>query len=59
MTLTSHLGHLLIYSTLVSTFFAVLVRRERREQIRMFAWTWVGMVGGAMALAFLMFPFPR
>lgn len=55
----SHLGHLLLYATLVASFFAVLVRRERREQWRLFAWLWFAMVGGALGLAFLMFPFPR
>jgi len=55
----SHLLHLLLYSTLVSGFFAVLVRRDRREQIRLGTVLWVGMVGGAIALALIMYPFPR
>ena len=55
----SHLLHLLLYSTLVSAFFAVLVRRERRDQIRLGAVLWIGMVGGAVALALIMYPFPR
>lgn len=59
MIFRSHLAHLLVYSTLVAVFFAVLVRRDRREQIKMFAWVSGGMVLGALALAFLMFPFPR
>lgn len=54
----SHLAHLAIYSVVVATFFAALVRRTRREQIRMFAWTLGGMVAGALLLAFVMFPFP-
>lgn len=56
--LRSHLAHLTIYSLVVATFFAALVRRTRREQIRMFAWTFGGMVAGAILLAFVMFPFP-
>jgi len=55
----SHLGHLLSYATLVAVFFSVLVRRDRREQWRLFAWLWLAMVGGALGLAYLMFPFPR
>ena len=55
----SHLLHLLLYASLVAVFFAVLVRRRRVEQLRMFAWTWLGMVAGALLLAFVMFPFPR
>ena len=58
MIFRSHLAHLLVYSTMVAVFFSVLVRRDRREQLRMFAWTWGGMVAGALALAYLMFPFP-
>ena len=55
----SHFLHLLLYSTLVSAFFAVLVRRDRRDQIRLAAVLWAGMVGGALALALIMYPFPR
>ncbi len=55
----SHLLHLVLYSTLVSTFFAVLVRRERREQWKLGGLLWLAMVGGALALAYLMYPFPR
>lgn len=59
MTIGSHLVHLVLYATLVSLFFAVLVRRHRREQVRMFVWAWGGMVAGALALAYVMYPFPR
>jgi len=55
----SHLLHMVLYSTLVSTFFAVLVRRERREQWKLGGLLWLAMVGGALALAYLMYPFPR
>lgn len=54
----SHVLHLLIYSTLVSVFFAVLARPTRRERLRLGAMLWLGMVGGALALAYLMYPFP-
>ncbi len=55
----SHLLHLLLYSGLVAAFFAVLLRREARAQLKLGAVLWVSMVGGAVALAFLMYPFPR
>jgi amino acid permease len=55
----SHFLHLLLYGTLVAVFFAVLLRRRRTEQMRFGALLFVGMVGGALALAYLMFPFPR
>lgn len=54
----SHLLHLLLYATLVSTFFALLARRTRRERWRLGTLLWCGMVLGTLALAWLMFPFP-
>ena len=55
----SHLMHLLLYSGLVAAFFAVLLRREIRGQLKLGALLWLSMVGGAVVLAFLMYPFPR
>jgi hypothetical protein len=55
----SHLLNLLVYSTLVSAYFGILVRRRAAEQIRLAAIIWASMVGGAILLAFLMYPFPR
>jgi hypothetical protein len=54
----SHFFHLLLYSTLVSTFLAVLVRHDRRGRIRLGLTLWSAMVGGALVLAYLMYPFP-
>ena len=54
----SHLFHMLLYATLVSIFFAMLVRRNRREQLRLGGLLWAAMVGGALALSYLMYPFP-
>jgi hypothetical protein len=50
---------MLLYSTLVSTFLACLVRPELRGRLRLGITLWVAMVGGALALAYLMYPFPR
>jgi hypothetical protein len=55
----SHFVHMLLYSTLVSTFLAVLVRHDTRSRIRLGLTLWLAMVGGALALAYLMFPFPN
>lgn len=55
----SHLLHLLLYSTIVAVFFATLSSRKRREQLALGAKVWLAMVGGALALAYLMYPFPR
>ena len=54
----SHFLHMVLYSTLVSVFFAVLVRHTRRDRLRFGALLWLGMVGGAMLLAWVMYPFP-
>lgn len=55
----SHFLHLLLYSTVVATFFAVLLRRRRSAQLKLLVTVWGTMVGGVLALAYLMFPFPR
>jgi len=55
----SHFLHLLLYSTVVATFFAVLLRRRRSAQLKLLVTVWGAMVGGVLALAYLMFPFPR
>lgn len=54
----SHFLHMLIYSTIVATFFAVLLRHTRRDRWRLGLTLWSTMVGGAMLLAYVMFPFP-
>lgn len=55
----SHFLHMLLYSSIVSTFLAVLLRHTRQDRLRFAAILWLVMVGGAMGLAFLMLPFPR
>lgn len=57
--MSSHVVHLLTFSTIVAVFFAVLLRRKRSEQARLGGFLWLAMVGGALALAYLMAPFPR
>jgi heme/copper-type cytochrome/quinol oxidase subunit 4 len=54
----SHLVHMVLYSTLVALFFAVLVRDDPRERRRLLAVLWLAMVGGGLALAYVMYPFP-
>ncbi len=55
------MGHFLLmvtYAALVSAFFALLWRRSRREQGKLFLQIFLGMVGGGLALAWLMYFFP-
>lgn len=54
----SHAFLMMLYALLVSLFFAVLWKRERRAQFKLFAQLFLGMIGGALLLAWLMYPFP-
>ncbi len=54
----SHFLLMVLYALLVSLFFALLWRRGRREQIRLFLQIFLGMVGGGLLVAWLMYPFP-
>ena len=55
----SHFLHMLLYSSLVASFFAVLMRLTLRDRLRFGAMIWLAMVGGALILAYLMYLFPR
>lgn len=59
MRLESHFLHMLLYSLVVSTFLSVLMRREPGARVRLGLTLWLSMVGGALVLAYLMYPFPR
>jgi hypothetical protein len=50
---------MLLYAFLVAAFFAVLMRQTLRDRLRLGAMIWLAMVGGALILAYLMYPFPR
>ena len=52
----SHLFHMLIFSALLSAFFAVLLRREKRERVKFGLMMLAGLLGGALILAFIMAP---
>ncbi len=54
----SHVLLMVSYAFLVSLFFALLWRRGRHSQVRLFLQLFLGMVGGALILAWLMYPFP-
>jgi hypothetical protein len=47
-----------IYALLVSSFFALLWRRERRERLKLFGVLLGALVLGGLAVAWLMYPFP-
>jgi uncharacterized membrane protein YfcA len=54
----SHLVLMVVYALTISVFFAALWRRERRDQVRLFLQLFFGLVVGALAVAWLMYPFP-
>jgi hypothetical protein len=54
----SHFLLMVLYALIVSLFFTLLWRRERKEQIRLFLQIFIGMVGGGLLVAWLMYPFP-
>jgi hypothetical protein len=55
----SHFFLMVLYALLVSAFFALLWRRSRREQAKLFLQLFLGMVGGGLLVAYLMYPFPQ
>ncbi|MGE0639105.1 MAG: hypothetical protein AB7G12_08550 [Thermoanaerobaculia bacterium] len=54
----THLGLMVIYALLLGAFFALLWRRERKAQLRLFLQIFVGMVGSAIVLGWIMYFFP-
>ena len=54
----SHLSLMTAYALLLAAFFAILWRRQRREQVKLFLQLFLGLVIGAIALSWLMYPFP-
>lgn len=54
----SHFLLMVLYALIVSLFFTLLWRRERGEQIKLFLQIFLGMVGGGLLVAWLMYPFP-
>ena len=54
----SHFGLMVVYAFLLSVFFTTLWRRHRREQIILVVELFVGMIGGGLLVAWLMYPFP-
>ena len=54
----SHFLLMVLYALIVSLFFALLWRRGRREQVKLFLQIFLGMVGGGLLVAWLMYPVP-
>jgi hypothetical protein len=55
----SHVLNLLVFSALVSTVFATLLRNTTKERVRFGLWAFGAFVLSTLALGWLMNPFPR
>lgn len=53
-----HFPLLVLLATLVSAFFALLWKESSRECWRFFGKLWLGLVGGSVALAWLLYLLP-
>lgn len=56
--MTSHVGLMLVFALGVSVVFAVLMRDEPREQIRLGLRLFASFVGAALVMGWLMYPLP-
>lgn len=54
----SHFLLMVLHALLLSVFFAVLWQRSRKAQIRLFLQLFLGLLGGGLLIAWLMYPFP-
>jgi hypothetical protein len=54
----SHLALMTLYAALVGFFFALLWRRGRKEQTKLFLQIFLGMMLGAILVGWLMYAFP-
>ena len=54
---TDHFVIMTLYAFLVSAFFALLWRQERRERWKLFGILLASLVLGGLAVAWLMYPF--
>ncbi|HEV8609037.1 MAG TPA: hypothetical protein VGS98_03090 [Thermoanaerobaculia bacterium] len=55
---TDHFIIMAVYAVLVSAFFALLWREERRARLRLFGILLAALLVGGLAVAWLMYPFP-
>jgi len=54
----SHLVNLVLFAGLVSTVFALLLRESVKERLRFAAVSFAAFVVSAIAVGWLMYPFP-
>ena len=54
----SHLFLMALHALLVGVFFAFLTRERTLDRVRVFSLVFFGMLLGALALAWFMYPYP-
>ena len=54
----SHLLNLVLFAALTSSVFAVLMRDDLKGRVKFGAMTFAAFVGSALAVGWLMYPFP-
>lgn len=54
----SHFTLMTLYAAMISVFFAVLWRRQRTGQVRLFLQIFVSLMAGGLLIAWLLYPFP-
>ena len=57
--MASHLLVLIVFSTLVSVVFAMLLRERRQDRVRFALMTFGAFVLSAVVVGWLMYPFPN
>jgi len=57
--IASHLLALIVFSTLVSVVFAILLREDRQARLRFALMTFGAFVLSAVVVGWLMYPFPN
>lgn len=57
--IASHLLALIVFSTLVSVVFAILLREDRKARLRFALMTFGAFVLSAVVVGWLMYPFPN
>ena len=56
--MTTHVGLMIVFALFVSVVFAALLRDDPKEQVRLGAKMFAGLVGGALAVGWLLYPLP-
>lgn len=59
LTMLNHITLMALFAVAVAAVFACLGKDGFRERLVFGLWLFLGLMGGGLALSWLMFPFPR